>query len=101
MGASKFIDRLSSISKELENIANEVEQHYNLIPNNPYQVHTNVGNVYSVYYVGWITRTYNRNKEVHVDILFRFHKMKKDGTPSMLWESFYIKEVKDIVTLPF
>lgn len=101
MSTSKFTNILASVNKTLEELANEIEQHYNLIPNDPYQVHTNGGKVYNVYYVEWIPRAYNWDKEVHVDIMFRFHTMKKDGTVSKLWESFYIKDVQNIVTLPF
>ncbi len=101
MSESKFTGILSSVNKALEDLANGIEKHYNLIPNTPYQVHTNGGKVYNVYYVEWIPRAYKWNKEMYVDIMFRFHTMKKDGTASRLWESFYIKDVKSIVVLPF
>ncbi|WP_291585886.1 hypothetical protein [Bacteroides sp.] len=101
MSISKLNEEISNINKVLGDLAKDIEQHYNLIPNNPYQVHTLVGDVYNVYYVGWIPRATKWDKEARVDILFRFHKMKKNGTVSRLWESFYAKEVKNIVTLPF
>lgn len=92
----KYQDELLRINKSLTDLAEAVEKRFGLAKGNKYLIRTSDREGTPYFYNKWYFGAYNFRGS-NVEIWFEFRRMKKNGMPSCVKDSFRVKDIDSII----